>query len=232
VLVRQQGEWTGYSYRWNREQTDAELVARDGAAVELEVADPANPGNLREQTWRFPSRTECLVCHSRAAGFVLAFSPLQLDRDHDYGGVTANQLRTFEHIGLFEGTLPPRKEDVPPLIDPYNTSAPTEARVRSYLHVNCSICHVLEGGGNSTMQMDLATPLTKAKLIDEVPTHDKFDIADARIVAAGSPERSVLLRRISRRTTGQMPPLVSTEADQRAIDLITEWIRGLKPTAR
>ena len=27
VLLRQQGEWAGYSYRWNDEQTDAELVA-------------------------------------------------------------------------------------------------------------------------------------------------------------------------------------------------------------
>jgi glucose/arabinose dehydrogenase len=232
MLVRQQGEWTGYSYRWNPGQTDAELVGRDGAAVELEVADPADSSGRREQTWRFPSRTECLVCHSRAAGFVLAFSPLQLDRDHDFGGVKANQLRTYEHIGLFEGVVPARKNGVPPLIDPYNPSAPKEARVRSYLHVNCSICHVLEGGGNSNMQMDLATPLRRAHLIDVVPTHDKFDIADPRIVAPGSPERSVLLRRISRRTTGQMPPLVSTEVDHKAVELITQWIRGLKASQR
>ena len=32
LLVRQQGEWTGYSYRWNAEQTDAELVPAAGAA--------------------------------------------------------------------------------------------------------------------------------------------------------------------------------------------------------
>ena len=31
LLVRQQGEWTGYSYRWNAEQTDAELVPAAGA---------------------------------------------------------------------------------------------------------------------------------------------------------------------------------------------------------
>jgi uncharacterized repeat protein (TIGR03806 family) len=232
LLVRQQGEWTGYSYRWNPEQTDAELVVRDGAAVELEVSDPADPSGRREQTWRFPSRTECLVCHSRAAGFVLGFSPLQLARDHEFGHVTANQLRTFERIGLFQGKLRPSPEKVPPLIDPYDTSTSKEARVRSYLHVNCSTCHVLEGGGNSNMQMDLATPLAKAHMIDENPTHDKFDIADARLVAPGSPERSVLLHRISRRSTGQMPPLVSTEVDRKAVELITEWIRGLKASQR
>jgi glucose/arabinose dehydrogenase len=232
MLVRQQGEWTGYSYRWNPAQTDAELVARDGAAAELEVADPTNLGKIREQTWRFPSRTECLVCHSRAAGFALGFSPLQLDRQHDFGGVKANQLRTYERIGLFEGSLPARPARVPPLIDPYDKRAPKEARVRSYLHVNCSICHALEGGGNSNMQMDLPTPLRRAHVIDVVPTHDKFDIADARIVAPGAPDRSVLLRRISLRTTGQMPPLVSTEVDHKAVEMIKEWIRGLKASQR
>src|SRR6185312_11806358 len=105
LLVRQQGEWTGYSYRWNAAQTDAELVPAAGGAEELEVPDPASPGGRREQTWRFPARTECLTCHSRAAGFMLAFTPLQLDRDRDYGGVVDNQLRTLEHIGVFEGTL-------------------------------------------------------------------------------------------------------------------------------
>src|SRR5262249_26974135 len=43
LLVRQQGEWCGYSYRWNDEQTDAELVASAGAAASFEVHDPAQP---------------------------------------------------------------------------------------------------------------------------------------------------------------------------------------------
>ena len=108
LLVRQQGEWTGYSYRWNAAQTDADLVPAAGAPQEFEVADPAEPSGRREQTWRFPARTECMVCHSRAAGFILGFTPLQLDRDRDYGGTIDNQLRTLEHIGVFQGTLPAR----------------------------------------------------------------------------------------------------------------------------
>lgn len=227
LLVRQQGEWTGYSYRWNDEQTDAELVPAAGDVAEFEVADPAAPGGRREQVWKFPSRTECLVCHSRAAGFVLAFTPLQLDRDHDFGAVVDDQLRTFEHIGLFQGALPARSEGRPRLVDPYDDRAPLEARVRSYLHVNCSTCHVGEGGGNASMEMALPTPTDRMNLIDARPEHADFDIPDARLVAPGSPERSILLRRISRRETGQMPPLVSTEVDRAAVGLITDWIRAL-----
>ena len=70
-------------------------------------------------------------------------------------------------------------------------------------------------------------PVGRMNLIDEVPTHDRFDIADARLVAPGSPERSVLYQRISQRGTGKMPPLVSTEVDREASKLIGDWIRGL-----
>jgi glucose/arabinose dehydrogenase/mono/diheme cytochrome c family protein len=227
LLNRQQGEWTGFSYRWNDEQTDAELVPSSGDIALLEVADPASAGGVREQAWRFPARTECLVCHSRAAGFVLGFSPLQLDSPKDFGGVVANQLSTFEHIGLFEGSLPPRRDDRPRLVDPYDDSAPREDRVRSYLHVNCSTCHVKEGGGNSLMQLSLGTPADRMGVIDAEPMHTRFEIPDAKIVAPGDPERSILYQRISRRLTGQMPPLMSTEVDREAVDLIADWIRSL-----
>jgi glucose/arabinose dehydrogenase len=232
LLVRQQGEWTGYSYRWNAGQTDAELVRAGGATEEFEVPDPMEPGGRRELTWRFPARTECLVCHSRAAGFILGFSPLQLDRNRDYGGIIDNQLRTLEHIGVFQDALPPRREDGPRLVNPYEVRALQDSRVRSYLHVNCSTCHVKEGGGNALMELGLSTPLGDMHLIDAVPSHARFNIPDARLVARGSPERSVLYYRISSRGTDKMPPVGSTEVDRKAVKLIADWIRGLPQADR
>jgi uncharacterized repeat protein (TIGR03806 family) len=232
LLVRQQGEWTGYSYRWNAEQTDAELVPAAGGSQEIEIADAAEPSGRREQVWRFPSRSECLFCHSRAAGFILGFNPLELDRDVDYGGIVDNQLRSLEHIGVFEGALPERGEKRPRLVNPYDVQAPREARVRSYLHVNCSTCHVPEGGGNARMDLSLTTALGRMRLINEPPAHAQFNIPDARLVAPGSPERSVLSHRISRRGTDQMPPLGTTEVDRTAVKLIADWIRALPPTDR
>lgn len=227
LLNRQFGEWAGYSYRWNDEQTDAELVGSSGDVALLEVPDHSDPGATKEQVWRFPARSECMVCHSRAAGFVLGFSPLQLDRDRDYGDVVDNQLRTLEHLGVFEGDLPSREDDRPRLVNPYDDSSPIEARVRSYLHVNCSTCHVKEGGGNSLMELGLRTPIDRMHLINEVPQHTQFEIPDARLVVPGDPERSVLYQRVNRRLTGQMPPLMSTEIDREAVDLIADWIRSL-----
>ncbi|MDR3635884.1 MAG: heme-binding domain-containing protein, partial [Isosphaeraceae bacterium] len=148
----------------------------------------------------------------------------------DYGGVRDHQLRTLEHIGIFQDPLPPRPAERPRLVNPYDEAAPREARVRSYLHVNCSTCHVGEGGGNAPMELGLTTPLGQTRLIYEAPIHNRFDIKDARVIAPGAPERSVLFYRVSRRGVGQMPPLVSTEVDRKAVELIGEWIRGLRPT--
>jgi hypothetical protein len=80
--------------------------------------------------------------------------------------------------------------------------------------------------------LGFTTPPGKMRLVDEVPIHDRFDIEDARLVAPGSPDRSVLYRRVSLRGTGQMPPLVSTEVDREAVGLIADWIRGLRPADR
>ncbi len=227
LLARRQGEWIGYSYRWNPDQTDAELVGDSGDSVELDVADPTAAGGRRESTWRFPSRAECLACHSRAAGFVLGFTPPQLDRDLIQGGQSADQLLAFERIGIFRDPLPRREADRHQLVDPYDPQAPPERRVRSYLDVNCSTCHVKEGGGNSLLELSLATPTPKTHLIDEAPVHSTLGLVDAKLVATGAPERSVLYQRIAQRGGDQMPPLVSTEVDRQAVELIGRWIRSL-----
>ena len=113
------------------------------------------------------------------------------------------------------------------LADPYDPRAPLPARARAYLHSNCAICHVEAGGGNAQMNLEFATALDKMKLVDQVPHHDKFGLPDARLIAPGHPERSVLLHRVSLRGRGQMPQLATTLVDQPAVDMLTEWIRQL-----
>ncbi|SIO61576.1 conserved hypothetical protein, HNE_0200 family [Singulisphaera sp. GP187] len=225
VMLRQQGEWTGYSYRWNDAQTDATLVAKNGEDGEFAIAGPAGA----RQKWRFPSRSECMACHSRAAGFVLGVTGAQLNRDHDYGGVRDNQLRTLDHIGLFTKALPKEPKDLDTLIDPRDSSHDLERRARTYLQVNCSVCHIEAGGGNAKMVLTLAAPRDKMGLLDARPQHDTFGISNAMLVAPGDPERSALLRRLSVRGRGQMPPLVTSRVDDQAVTLLRDWIAQLKP---
>lgn len=113
LLTRQQGEWVGYSYAWNDEQTDAELVEAGGADREFAIADDDAPSGRRVQPWRYPSRAECMTCHSRAAAFVLGLSTLQMNKPHAYGDVVENQLSALERAGLFRvDWLAEAKEDV------------------------------------------------------------------------------------------------------------------------
>jgi glucose/arabinose dehydrogenase/mono/diheme cytochrome c family protein len=101
LFTKQNGQWQGYSYLWNDAQTDAELVSAAGLDRVYEVRDLDKPGASRKQTWHYPSRSECLVCHSRAANWVLGLTEMQMNKIHDYGGVKDEQLRTLEHLGVF-----------------------------------------------------------------------------------------------------------------------------------
>jgi putative heme-binding domain-containing protein len=105
-----------------------------------------------------------------------------------------------------------------------------EARARSYLHVNCAVCHVAAGGGNARMELGIRTPREKLELIEARPLHASFGIANAMLVAPGSPERSVLVHRLASRGQGQMPPLWSNQVDAAAVTLFREWIASLPPS--
>ena len=112
-------------------------------------------------------------------------------------------------------------------MDPYDAKQPLDARARSWLHVNCSSCHVEAGGGNAAMELEFNRELDKMRLLDVKPLHQTFDLPDAKLVAPGHPERSVLVHRLGLRGPGQMPPLASTKVDERGAALMREWVRSL-----
>lgn len=234
LMTRQQKEWVGYSYEWNDEQTEAVLVDSKGKDRDFTIRESNGERTL---PWHYPSRAECMVCHSRAANFVLGLQTEQLNRDQHYGDRVDNQLRTLAHIGVVRkggkhADLDKPADDLPRYVDPYDDAQPVEERVRTYLHANCAICHQWAGGGNAALDLLSRTALDKTKLIDGTVMHNKFDITDARIVAPGSPERSVLLHRMKLRGRGQMPPIASSRVDEPAVKLFETWIRGLpKSTA-
>src|SRR5262249_38097082 len=84
------------------------------------------------------------------------------------------------------------------LADPSDPKADVAARARSYLHANCAQCHVEAGGGNAQIDLEFTTALEKMRVVDVKPQHHTFELPDARLVAPGHPERSVLLRRMGR----------------------------------
>lgn len=229
VVVKQDDHWVGYSYLWNEDQSDATLVEAGGLDKVYKIRE-AN-GKTRSQSWHYPSRNECMFCHSRAAGFVLGLTTGQMNRDQSYGAVTDNQIRTLAHIGMFHKAPAKPAAELPAYPDPFDAKADINLRARAYLQVNCAMCHVADGGGNSKMELGYGTPLSKAKLVGEEPTHETLGIKNARLVQPGAPERSVLMRRISRRGEYQMPPTSTNRVDAAGVKLMEEWIRQLPQNA-
>ncbi len=215
--------WRGYTYVWNDEQTDAILLEDpQGRDRTFTIRDPKAPGGRRQQTWHFPSRTECMVCHNIAAKYLPGVLTLQMNR--------ANQLKTFERIGLFTAPLPTPPEEMLRLVDYRDSTQPLNLRARSYLHANCGHCHRKWGGGNAEFQLLATLDLPDLGIVNVRPAHGTFNIANARIVAPGDPYRSVLLYRMTTLGPGHMPRLGSNVVDEPGVKLIHDWIAQLPGT--
>jgi glucose/arabinose dehydrogenase len=218
ILLKQDNDWRAYSYVWNEEQSDADLAPKEGTRIQT-----------KDREWLVPSRAECLVCHSRQARFALSLTNPQLNRAELIQGKLVNQLASIIRQGYVKdsnsetaiSSKPP--SNIPPLVDPYQASAPLPDRVQAYFAVNCSHCHTPNGGGNSKLNLGPWANPEEQHLVDAPPEHEDFGLSDARLIAPGFPERSVLPIRVTLRGPGQMPPIGTLYPDTKGIQLLMEW---------
>jgi uncharacterized repeat protein (TIGR03806 family) len=223
--------WRGYSYRWNEEQTDAELVDAAGEDRDYDVADPAAGGGRRRVSWRFPGRAECMMCHTQPAHFVLGVSTPQMNRSIDVpGGGRVNQLDWLFQHGLFEAPLPKPAASLPHLAAYGDPTESLERRARSYLQANCFHCHANSSGGYTRLQLLALGPLSDSGLVEVSPDFGGLGLPEARLLAAGSPERSLIHHRMGLTGPGRMPPLATRQPDGLGMQLVAEWIRSIPPS--
>jgi glucose/arabinose dehydrogenase len=216
LLTKQNNEWAGYSFEWNKQQTDAVLVASEGADRVLADGKP----------WRIPARAECMMCHGRAARYTLGLTTLQMNRQHDFGDGPVNQIDWL----VKKKILNSGKGGKAPLVNPHDSKAPLELRVRAYWQVNCSHCHVEAGGGNAQMELEWSRKLADTGTVNAEPVHTRFKLGDkARIVVPGDVGHSVMLQRIISPGAGRMPPVGTTSPDPKWIALFTKWVSEMKP---
>ncbi|MEZ6129889.1 MAG: PQQ-dependent sugar dehydrogenase [Planctomycetaceae bacterium] len=242
ILHREGDCWRPYTYAWNDDQTDAELVPAAGFTRPLRIRDANAPGGVREQNYRFAARNECQMCHNpwvEARTTILGFqsaSPLavtvaQLNRDSDASDASPrNQLQQLHDEGWLAGKLPENPSTAVRLSDPYDESADLNERVRSYLHVNCAQCHQPHAGGSSTIELTYQAKLESAGLLGVRPAQGTFGISDASLIAPGDPLGSVLHYRMAKVGNGRMPRTGSDEVDERAVAMIYRWIQQLPAT--
>lgn len=222
ILVKTHDGVYGLSYRWNDEQTEATLVSEYGDTQTYEIQVD---GVSKKQTWGFPSRMECTMCHNNVSGYNLSFNTRQLNHPFiDKGKNTSFIEWMFSNHYLDKR---PSKNELKQALAPLDSDAGLNKKARSYLDVNCSACH--QHGGTTPIAMDLRSFIS----FDESKMNRKalLDLGrdKLKIVNPGYPEHSVILNRMSA-SDGftRMPFINSKEVDHKAIKVISDWIATLK----
>ena len=214
----------GVVYKWRADGSDADLL--EGSQTE-DIAIRSANGEVHQQSWYYPSRQDCLTCHTANAGGVLGVKTRQMNRSFTYpSGISDNQLRTWSHLGLFAPGF--KNEDLrsfAALASADDASRTLEERARSYLDANCSQCH-RPGGTVANFDARYDTPLTRQALIDGPVLIDQ-GIDHPRVISPHDIWRSIVYMRAN--TTGdiKMPPLARETIDQKGMQLLKDWINSL-----
>ncbi|HEU4539199.1 MAG TPA: hypothetical protein VFS00_33995, partial [Polyangiaceae bacterium] len=214
LMVRHDDDWAGYSYEWADDESDATLLPSS------KVKPLAGGGD-----WYFPSRSDCLSCHTVAAGRTLGLEIAQLNGDFTYpNGHRGNQLAVLDQMGMFDAPLG-TPSGLPALPDPRGAGS-IEGRARAYLHANCANCHRPDSSGGA-IDLRFSTPLGEMKACGAPTQNGDLGIANAQIIDPGSPSTSALVVRPRLLDANRMPPLASDVVDDYGAALVEHWVAGL-----
>jgi uncharacterized repeat protein (TIGR03806 family) len=224
LLVRDaDGGVYGVVYKWRADGSDADLLP----AGESETIQVKLQSGSSQQTWYYPSRQDCLTCHTANAGGVLGVKTRQMNRSFTYpSGITDNELRTLNHLGLFAPVITADElHALPSLAAADDASRSLEDRARSYLDANCSQCH-RPGGTVANFDARYDTPLAHQALIDGPVLIDQ-GIDRPRVISPHDIWRSIAYMRTDTNSDIKMPPLARQTIDRKGVQLLKEWINSL-----
>ncbi|RKT47467.1 glucose/sorbosone dehydrogenase [Thiocapsa rosea] len=226
LVLGEDNEWYGITYSWREDLSDADLLLN----AETREFSVLTPDGVRDQTWLYPSRDACLLCHNPGAGGALGLRTHQLNRDLLYPstGRTDNQLRTWNHLGIFTPAL--KESDIRGYLAGARLdelTASVEHRARSWLDTNYSYCHRPETGNRATFDTRLTTPLAQSGLIWG-GVSDDLGISGAYLIHPGDPEGSIAhVRAREVGTAYAMPPLAKDLPDSAGLAVLEDWIQTI-----
>lgn len=216
----------GLTYRWNEQGTDATLIS-GGEQESFDVID--EDGATRRQLWSYPSRANCMECHTDSSGQSLGLRSHQISRlvAPPGGGPPVNQLALFNQENMFHYNVTEEYIQRTAPAKPINDETiPLEHRVRSYLDTNCAHCHQ-PGTGANFFDARLQTPL-KAQGLVNTSLKGHFPLPGGSYLKPGNTALSAThVRAISSVPGIAMPPLGRHVVDEEAMAALTEYIEGL-----
>lgn len=229
LICTENGGKYGVTYKWNSAGTDAELLTTGDVD---DFTYTFLNGTTETRQWDYPARADCMLCHTDAAGQALGVRTHSLNSSFYYeaSGRVANQLATFNDLGMFDRVLSAAELrdfiEARPLDD---ETAPVEHRVRSYLESNCSHCH-MPGSTVDFFDARLGTPLNEQGLVNgAIQGRYPFDPA-GRYLKPGDVDLSAIHFRSNSVGNGDaMPPLAKNLIDAQAVAFLEDYIEGLDP---
>lgn len=224
IEMRNKDGWYGFSYQWNEEQTNADLVL---GGSEVEAGWVHTDGKPRTLDYQVPSANQCLSCHAQDKEYEpLGPTAVNMNRDYDYADGRENQLTYLVRREMLAGAPAVGAIGRLPVFDDPRTGG-VSARARAWLHVNCAHCHSPVGSGG-TSGLDLRLSQTDPA---------KFGVWKTPVAAGhgsggfdydivpGKPEESILVFRLeSEDPSVRMPNVARRLVPTEVAELIRKWI--------
>lgn len=228
LLVKNDGVWKAYPYRWNDAQTDADYKVT-GDAIPVSWKD--EQGEAHRITYAMPNKNQCKSCHNQKDAFVpIGPKVKQLNHSIAYGDTAENQLTRWMKVGYLKAT-PESLAAIQPLVAMQDSKASLDARARSYLDVNCGHCHNPKGPASTSglyLNYEQRDPFHWGVLKSPVAAGIgagtfKFD------VNPGHGKASIMTYRMNSVHPGiMMPEIGRVSIHNEGVALIEAWIDGLE----
>lgn len=227
IEALEEGEWFGYSYQWNDEQTNATLLLSGGEFDVSWIHDDGKPMSTR---YEIPNANQCLSCHSQNDAYVpIGPTAMNINRDFAFADATANQLDYLAHKNLLVKLPEPKRRQRMPVSDDPETGT-LDDRAHAWLDVNCAHCHSPQGTAR-TSGLDLRFTQRDAS---------KFGLWKSPVAAGqgsggrdydivpGKPSKSILLYRMqSNQPSIRMPNVGRSLVPKDGVALIEQWIAAM-----
>lgn len=236
LLIHRASGWTGMSYIWNEDLSEAHL-ALGGGAVNATLLDP--DGNEVNVNYRIPNANQCTNCHGVKTASDETFRNLPigpkaqyLNHAYPYSGGVENQLTHWSAIGILSGApAPAAAPRLPVWNDP--TDGTEEQRARAYLDINCAHCHSETGRARSTgLWLTADRPLDANYGLCKPPVAAGAGSGGLKwdIVPGNAAQSILVYRQQSNDPAVRMPELGRSSVHTQGVDLVTHWINSLPAT--
>lgn len=226
LLIKKDGNWEAYSYKWNKEQSDAEYKIT-GGIIPVEWIN--ENGEKKSIKYAMPNKNQCKSCHTYNNKMMPIGPKLkQLNHAINFEGEMMNQLEKWNKVGFIKTV--PESNKIINLVNIEDENASLDQKARSYLDVNCGHCHSTTGpASTSGLRLNYEENNPYHWGVGKSPVAAGMGAGSFKYdIKAGNSQESIFIYRMNSTHPGvMMPELGRVSIHKEGVDLISKWIDGL-----